>query len=176
MKGNRVLLHVAELVSFLEECRRHSDDNPVFKLSEVSKTYATRLEQIGVNNSQRVHFTRHKERLIQHCPELKSYKDGRDVLLAFSEGVAAVLKKATEINSDREAMLIAKTACITRRDLLNMEKSTFHGIFETNCQETSVPQSLRSLLEMIMGGVSIKTQSSNIVENQVANGITVHTI
>ena len=159
---------LAELVSFLEECRRDSDDNPVFKLSELSKMYATRLEQMGVNNSQRVHSTRLKERLIQHCPELTSYKDGRDVLLAFSEDVAAVLKKATEINGDSEAMLIAKTASIIRRDLLNMEKSTFHGTFETNCQETSVPQSLRSLIEMIMGGASIKTQTSNIVENQAA--------
>lgn len=42
---------LAELVSFLEECRCDSDDNPVFKLSELSKMYATRLEQMGVNNS-----------------------------------------------------------------------------------------------------------------------------
>ena len=65
-------------------------------------------------------------------------------------------------------MLIAKTAKIIRRDLLNMEKSKFHGTFEANCQEASIPQSLRSLVEMIMGGASIKTQSSNIVENQAA--------
>ena len=55
--------------------------------------YVTRLEQMGVNNSQRVHSTRLKERLIQHCQEFTSYKDGRDVLLAFSEDVAAVLKR-----------------------------------------------------------------------------------
>ena len=42
---------LAEVVSFLEECRRDLDDNPVFKLSELSKMYATRLEQMGVNNS-----------------------------------------------------------------------------------------------------------------------------
>ena len=93
---------LAELVSFLEECRRDLDDNPVFKLPELSKMYATRLEQMGVNNSQRVHSTRLKERLIQHCPELTSYKDGRDVLLAFIEDVAAVLKKATEKKKRRQ--------------------------------------------------------------------------
>ena len=82
--------------------------------------------------------------------------------------MAAVLKKAIEINSDSEAMLIAKTASIICRDLLNMDKSTFHGTFETNCQETSVPQSLRSLIEMIMGGASIEMQASNIAENQAA--------
>ena len=54
-------------------------------------------------------------------------------------------------------MLIAKAANVIRRDLLNMEKSKFHGTFEANCQEDSVPQSLRSLIEMIMGGASIET-------------------
>ena len=159
---------LAELVSFLEEFRSDSDDKPVFKLSELSRMYASRLEQMGVDVSQRVHSTRLKERLIQQCPELTSYKDGREVLLAFNEDIAAVLKKTTESNIDSEAMLIAKTANIIRRDLLNMEKSKFRGKFEANCQEASVPQSLRSLIKMITGGASIKTQSSNIVENQAA--------
>lgn len=64
-------------------------------------------------------------------------------------------------------MVISKPANIIGRDLLNMENSQFQGKFEINCQEASVPQSLRSsLIEMIMGGTSIKAQSSNIVENQ----------
>ena len=92
---------LAELVSFLEECQPDLDDNPVFKLSELSKMYATRLEQMGLNNSQRVHNTRLKERLIQYCPELTSYKDGRDVLLAFSEDLAAVLNKAPKKRRQR---------------------------------------------------------------------------
>ena len=50
---------LAELVSFLEEFRSDSDDNPVFKLSELSRTYASRLEQKGVDISRRgVHSTR----------------------------------------------------------------------------------------------------------------------
>ena len=92
---------------------------------------------------------------------MTSYKDGWEVLLAFNEDIAAVLKKATENNIDSEAMLIAKAANIIRRDLLNKEKSKFHGTFEANCQEDSVLQSLRSSIEMIMGGASI-------VENQAA--------
>ena len=148
---------LAELVSFLEECRSDPDENTVFKLSEFSRMYALRLEQMGVDISQRVHSTRLKERLIQQCPDLTSYKDGREVLVAFREDVAAVLKNASEKNTDKEAMVIAKAANIVRRDLLNIENSQFHGI-ETNCQEASDPQSLRSLIAMIMGGTSIKTQ------------------
>ena len=155
-------------MSFLKEFLGDSDDNPVFKVSELSRMYAPRLEQMGVDISQRVYSTRLKEHLIQQCPELTSYKDGREVLLAFNEDIAVVLKKDTENNIDSEAMLIAKTANIIRRDLLNVEKSKFHGTFEANCQEASIPQFLRSLIEMIMGGASIKTQSSNIVENQAA--------
>lgn len=67
------------------------------------------------------------------------------------------MKIASEKNTDKEAMVIAKAANIVRRDLLNIENSQFHGI-ETNCQEASDPQSLRSLIAMIMGGTSIKTQ------------------
>ena len=67
----------------LAEFRSDSDDNPVFKLSEVSRMYASRLEQMGVDILQRVHSTRLKERLIQQCPELTSYKDGREVLLVL---------------------------------------------------------------------------------------------
>lgn len=67
------------------------------------------------------------------------------------------MKNASEKNTDKEAMVIAKAANIVRRDLLNIENSQFHGI-ETNCQEASDPQSLRSLIAMIMGGTSIKTQ------------------
>ena len=164
----RQSIALAELVSFLEEFRSDSDDNPVFKLSELSKMYTSRLEQMGVDISQRVHSTHLKERLIQQCPELTSYKDGWEVFLAFNEDIAAVLKKVIENNFNSEEMLIAKAANIIRWDLLNMEKSKFHGTFEANCQEDSVPQSLRSLIEMIMGGTSIETQSSNIVENQAA--------
>lgn len=82
--------------------------------------------------------------------------------------MAAVLKKATEKNGNSEAMLIAKTASIIHHDLLNMEESAFHGTFETNCQETYVPQSLQSFIEMIMGGASIETQASSIVEKEAA--------
>ena len=159
---------LAELVSFLDKCRSDPDENTVFKLSELSRMYTLRLEQMGVDISQRVHNTRLKERLMQQCPDLTSYKDGREVLVAFREDVAAVLKNASEKNTDSEAMVIAKAANIVRQDLLNLENSQFHGTFETNCQEASVPQTLRSLIAMIMGGTSIKTQSSNIVESQAA--------
>ena len=114
----------------------------MFKLSELSRMYVSRLEQMGVDISRRVHSTRLKERLLQQCLELTSYKDGQEVLLAFNEDIAAVLKKATKNNIDSEAMLIAKTADIIRQDLLNMENSKFHGTFEANCQEASIPQSL----------------------------------
>ena len=99
---------------------------------------------MGVDSSQRVHSTRLKERLLQQCPELTSYKDGREVLLAFNEDIAAVLKKATENNIDSEAMLIAKTANIIRRDLLNMERVSSMVLLK---QTAKKPQSL-SLYEV----------------------------
>ena len=55
--------------------------------------------------------------MLQHCLDLTSDKDSREVFLAFSEDVAAVLKKATEENTDNEAMVVAKAATIIRRSV-----------------------------------------------------------
>ena len=68
-------------------------------------------------------------------------------------------------------MIISKVSKIIRRDLLSMENSVFGGTFKMECQEKSVPQSLLSLVGMIMGGPNIETQSINIVENQAVLSI-----
>ncbi|VDI61335.1 Hypothetical predicted protein [Mytilus galloprovincialis] len=48
-----------------------------------------------------------------------------------------------------------------------METNTsFRGFFETDCQKKSVPQSLKTLIGMILGGPNIETQSGNFIEAQ----------
>ena len=45
-------------------------------------------------------------------------------------------------------------------------KYIFKGTFNDSCQQESVPQTLISLVRMILGGPSMDTDSSNIVETQ----------
>ena len=67
--------------------------------------------------------------------------------------MASFIRKGSE-NYDNDAMTISKAANIIRQDLLRMEKSHFDGEFVRDCQENSVPQSLRSLVGMILGGLT----------------------
>ena len=62
-------------------------------------------------------------------------------------------------------MVLLKAAKIVRRDVLN-RKTSFSGTFERNCQKDSVPESLKTLVGMIIGAPDIKTQSSNMIEAQ----------
>lgn len=154
-------LALAELIYFMEESQDDSEGNPVFKLRDLSKLYAERLEQMGVEVSQRIHSTRLKERILKQCPDLQSYKDGREIMLAFNKHVGAVLRKASEPRYDDNAMILSRAAKVICQELLKMEKSQFDGTFSSNCQENSVPPSLRSLIEMIMGGTGIRAESCN---------------
>ncbi|VDH99471.1 Hypothetical predicted protein [Mytilus galloprovincialis] len=91
-------------------------------------------------------------------PDLQAHKQGRDVLLLFNDDVGATIKLATRTNYDDEAMILYKAAQIVRKDMMAMQY-IFNGTFETGCQQNSVPQSLKTIVGMILGGPNIKMQS-----------------
>ena len=151
----------------LEDCRI-DDTNPVFKLSELTKMYTERIQQMGEEVTNRVHSTRLKRRILAYCPGLTEYRDGGSVLLAFDQDIANILNIHKNKNDDDEAIILAQVAKIVRRDMLKMERTSFNGNFTIDCQEKALPRSLISLIEMILGGPNIINQSSNIIENQAA--------
>ncbi len=59
----------AELVMYIEEACFEASTAPVFKLADIAKLYASRIEQLGVVSDQRTHTTRLKQRLLAHFPE-----------------------------------------------------------------------------------------------------------
>ncbi|EDO40140.1 predicted protein [Nematostella vectensis] len=145
----------AELVSYIEE----SDEN-VFKLADISKMYKDRLEQLGIPSTSRVNSTRLKERLLAHLPDLEAYSQGRDVYLAFREELGKIVQKAQIEESDETAVRLAKAAKIV---------NTFNGNF--NCQKESVPKSLLALVNMLLYGPDIDSQSNNLASSQ--GGLTI---
>ena len=72
----------------------------------------------------------------------------------FKDGVGPALLKASEITG---ALHVSKAADIERSDTLERNMK-FEGSFEENCMETSVPQSLIELINMIEHSPDIETQ------------------
>ena len=67
-----------------------------------------------------------------------------------------VLKKR-DISDD--ANNLAKVASIVRKDILEHKGFSFAGSFPLECQEKSIPTSLKSLVSMIINGLNLKDQN-----------------
>lgn len=91
-------------------------------------------------------------------------------MLAFNEDIGHALKNLYEQDFDSQAMILSQAAKIIRQDVLNTT-SKFNGTFASNCQRESVPESLKTLIGMILGGPDIQTQSSNMIEAQTTLSI-----
>ena len=65
--------------------------------------------------------------------------------------------KKRDISDD--ANNLAKVASIVRNDILEHKGFSFAGCFPLECQEQSIPTSLKSLLSMIINGLNFKDQN-----------------
>ncbi|CAG2195184.1 unnamed protein product [Mytilus edulis] len=135
---------LAELVSFIEESRSEDNVAPVFKMSDLSKMYGNRLEKMGAEQEGRVHSTRLKNRLLTYVPDIEAYKQGRENLLAFKD----------DMGQPYEGHAVK----IVRSDMM-ATSSEFNGTFAADCQEKSVPRSLLTLVNMLLYGPDITTDS-----------------
>ena len=156
-------LAFAELLDYIEETHRVQATVPVFQLSNLIHLYSRSLEQLGINDYS-PHVTRFKEKLQVHIPGPRAHIRGREILLTFEDDIGQAIIAACWYDSD--AIFLSKAAKIFRRDLLTT-KSIFDGTCTSTCQEDSVPQSLISLINMILEGPSIEDQYAND-KNQAA--------
>ena len=151
---------LAELLAYVEDAQTDESVAPVLKLADLVKLYTARLEQLGVKQQNRLNSTKLKERILSHIPDLSAHKEGRDVLLVFVGDVGSALRKACDLDSDDDAICLARAANIVRRDMLKLQ-STFTGTFGSDCQMKSVPHSLLTLVSMIHSGPSIITRGAD---------------
>ena len=93
------------------------------------------------------------DRLCKNIPGLQSYKQGRECILAFEDGIGQALVDLCKVNNDDNAMCLARAADIIREQFfLTDEDSTL-----TN-GNNAVPHSLVMLVQMILEGFSLKNQ------------------
>ena len=80
----------------------------------------------------RFNNTHLKTRVLSHQHDLQAYREGRDVLLAFSKDVGAALRQAYERDFDDKAWLLFDGICL-------VQSRNFHSSFENNyLQETTL--------------------------------------
>ena len=110
-------------------------------MSELTKLYTKRLEQLGTTITVRVHSTKLKDRILSYFPDNKDIREA--------------LHKACEHDNDNEAITLSRAASIVRRDMLKM-KLTFNCSFGSD----STPASLLALVYMGLYGASITSQTT----------------
>ena len=77
----------------MKDTHIESDAAPVFRLAELARLYKIRLKLFGGDISGRFNNTHLKTRILPHQHDLQAYREGRDVLLAFSKDVGAAYNK-----------------------------------------------------------------------------------
>ena len=147
---------LAELLTYIGESRMDEDVAPVLKLADLVKQYSAWLQQFGIEQDTRPLTLN----IIAHFPDLKAYKEGRDVLLAFDKDIRAALRKLCKEDFDDEAICLARAAKIVRKDMFQLQ-AQFTGSFDEACKVNSVPQSLLTIVAMILDGPNIQSQSQS---------------
>ena len=143
-------LAFAELIAYIDEQLEY-EDLPVLKLSDIVKFFSSKQQELGIESGN-VNATRLKERVLSAFPDLTAHNQGREVLLAFKHEIGGVLEQA---KNDSEACHLAKAANIIRRDILQIH-NCFDGTFAPECQNDTIPPSLKTLIGMIIKGPTTK--------------------
>ncbi|WAQ99755.1 hypothetical protein MAR_024128 [Mya arenaria] len=132
------------LIAYIEESHRDVADVQIFKLSDLAQLYC--------------------EQILSNIPDLEAHKHGKEINLMFKVDSGRLVQKAKDF--DDEAVILSRAANIVRQDVFDQDVDTFEGTFNEFCQDRCVPQSLKSLVGMILGGPNIKFQFGKFVEAQ----------
>ena len=152
----------AELISYIEEVHNmETDSNYIMKLTDLVTLFTNRLQQLQGNTptSSRVNSTRFKEKLLESIPELQANKSTHGIVFSFKDRIGDALLSASQRDSDSDAVVLMRAAQIIRREMFQ-KKHSFNGSFRDDNLD-SIPATLLALIQMILGGTSIKTQTEN---------------
>ena len=114
--------------------------------------FKQRLEQLGLG-APNVNSTRLKEQILAEMPEMDTFKNGRDVTIAFRKDVGPALSQACR---NSEAIILARVANVLLRHMLD-HKYTFYGTFQEGCIQDVIPPTLLQFVSMIEHGSDIKS-------------------
>ena len=119
--------------------------------------YKEKLKDLGADAGQ-VNTTRLKDRILSTLPQISVHSQGRDILLVLDQDVGDAIKLANELDINAEAVDLARAARIVCKDILKHDQS-FKGTFGSECQDNSIPQSLKALVTFILKGSNSSRQT-----------------
>jgi GGDEF domain-containing protein len=119
-----------ELTEYIEGCSESGSH--LFKLTDLTSLYVQEILDIN----KMINKTRLKNALLEHFKgSLQEQTDGRNTVLVFREGISDLLKDALKRRDfSEDAEILAKAACIVRKDMFLNEGFNFRGCFPMNCQ------------------------------------------
>ena len=94
-----------------------------------------------------------KERLLNHIPELESYKKEIEVLLVFKAYAGPLLSESLEY---KDAIIVSKAAQILRKQM-QKRCSTFQGNFNDDYIKNCVPNQQIEFMVSLFKGADIRS-------------------
>lgn len=108
-------IEFSEIISFIqEEFNTSWEFVRLFKLTDINKVFCETLESLGLQVEDRIRGTWLKQWILVQSEDLKEYREGLKIILAFAENVGEILPRATSIDHDGEGYILADTAHVIR--------------------------------------------------------------
>ena len=117
------------------------------------------LNDLGVDVT--TNKTRLKQRLLNHFPgKCQEQPDG---LIVFNEGMKKLLRDVVNYRDyEYEALTIAQTVKIIRRDILSHKPLPFTGKVTPDCQDVALPTGLKLFVSMLLNGANVVNRQSEL--------------
>ena len=105
----------------------------LFKIKDLHSLYTKRLTDLGIEKC--INKTVLKQSILDHFKTAHSQYDGKGALIAFSEGMQAMLKNAIRNrHCAKDAQILRQAANIVRKDILDHNGFRFKKCSK-QCQE-----------------------------------------
>lgn len=156
----------AQIIALVE------DSDSVFKLSALRQMYRTLMEEQGspCHHTREPHSTRFKEHLLNLLPEWAEFAQGKEIYISNKTKVADLLAKAHDSQIGQDDALLLMRAAVLLRKLCLQKQEPFNGQFSPDCLTSSVPEELRSFINVILQGGSILRDEGNIDVDEHVHG------
>ena len=123
-----------ELRRYIEECV--IGGTFLLKLNELHSLYVELLKNLGIRKTIKKN----------NFPTVHEQSLGQNIVFVFEEGMRSMLSDALVIRDfSEDAIILSKAAAIIRKDMFSHAGFKFTGSFIKECQESSLPASLKLL-------------------------------
>ena len=144
---------ISELYGYIEESVE--DGEYLFKLQDLHDLLMERLKCFDIEKEK--NRTQLKEKILFQFPNAIEQKVGKNVIIAFPEGVKQMMKEELKRKDHSYKLnIVAQTAKIVREEAMQHKHFPFNGTFDKQCQIEYIPPTLQALVSMILNGVNIK--------------------